>query len=248
MIKIRRGDGIGDNHADINLNCTNRSQCDKRYTKYQAKRLYFNIVEVALALAIVGIGMATILALFPVGISASRNAIGNTLASQVAEEFMSFIKAKSEMSAANYDAILADIPGQIAVDEFKLELEKAQYLHEDETARFLKDFKLGDDSDYSMIAKWGNIFRNKHSDRKFIFILMQRVEDTDTDPDFTAAVLMWRTQLDYSNSGGGTGIDAINWQPPMTQIMALHIEVSWPLTKVYKDREKRYYYTIIKRP
>lgn len=215
------------------------------------KKTYFSIVEIALALAIVGLGMASILALFPVGISASRNAIGNTLASQVSEEFMSFIKAKAEQSEANYDAILAEIPEVSVVNALKDEMVNAISLPEDETSKFLTDLKAGTlntDSDYTTIAKWGNIFRSKHSDRKFVYIMLQRVDDTDTAPDFSAAILMWRAPLDYSGSGGGTGSTTINWTPPMTKIMSLNIEVSWPLTKVYKDRDKRYFYTIIKRP
>ncbi len=215
------------------------------------KKSYFSIVEIALALAIVGLGMASILALFPVGISASRNAIGNTLASQVSEEFMSFIKAKAEQNEANYDAILAEIPEVDVVNELKDEMSNAVSLSEDETSKFLNDLKSGilnDDSDYTMIAKWGNIFRSKHSDRKFVYIMLQRVDDANTAPDFSAAILMWRAPLDYSGSGGGVGSNVINWTPPMTQIMALNIEVSWPLTKVYKDRDKRYFYTIIRRP
>lgn len=220
--------------------------------KTGGRKSYFNIVEIALALAIVGIGIASILALFPIGIRASRNAIGYTSASQVAEEFMSFIKAKSEQSDATYDAVLAEIPEVSVVNDFKAELNQAKFPHEDETSAFLDDLSggvLAADSEYEPIAKWGNIFRNKHSDRRFVYIVMQRVEDTDAEPDFSAAILMWRAPLDYAGSGGG-GVDLtpIDWTPPMSKIMSLNIEISWPLSKVYKDREKRYFYTIIKRP
>jgi hypothetical protein len=218
------------------------------------KKFYFNIVEIALALAIVGIGMASILALFPVGISASRNAIGNTLASQVSEEFMGYIQARAEHSQANYDAILAEIPEVDAVNDLKAEMMNAISLSEDETSNFLNDLSEGtdggvsEDSDYEQISLWDNFFRSKHSDRKFLYIMLQRVEDSKTAPEFSAAVLMWRARLDYPSSGGGTGADAIHYSPPMSEIMSLNIEVSWPLTKVYKDRDKRYFYTIIKRP
>jgi hypothetical protein len=222
-----------------------------RQSKWQARKSYFSIVEIALALAIVGLGMASILALFPVGLSASRNAISNTLASQVAEEFMSFIKAKAELNTTNYDAILAEIPEQDVVGELKNEMNNAIALSEDETSQFLRDFKdgvLDDDSDYTVISKWGNIYRSKHPDRKFVYIILQRAEDSSLAPDFSAAVLIYKAPLDYAQSGGGTGSNVINWTPPMTEIMALHVEVSWPLNKVYRDRDKRNFYTIIKRP
>ncbi|MCF6175044.1 MAG: hypothetical protein L3J71_04715 [Victivallaceae bacterium] len=218
------------------------------------KKSYFNIVEIALALAIVGIGMASILALFPVGISASRNAIGNTLAAQVSEEFMGYIQARAEQSQANYDAILDEIPEVGAVNDLKVEMMNAISLSEDETSKFLNDLSEGtdgnvsEDSDYVQISQWDNFFRSKHSDRKFLYIMLQRVEDIKTAPEFSAAVLMWRAPLDYSGSGGGAGMDVISWTPPMSEIMSLNIEVSWPLTKIYKDRDKRYFYTIIKRP
>ncbi len=212
------------------------------------RKSYFNIVEIALALAVIGLGMASILALFPVGINASRSAIGNTQASEVAEEFMNYIRAKAEENDANYDAIYNDLPAVDVVNNFKADLSQATKLQDDETSRFLQDLQAGTidgSSPYAKIPKWNNLFRNRQSDRKFLYIILQRVEEGGRIPDFSAALFIWKTPVGNSGASSDTSVE---WSPPMSEIMAINIEVNWPLSKPYKDREKKFFYVIVKRP
>ena len=60
------------------------------FPKDKRMRKFFNMIEVTLAIAVVGLGMAGIMALFPVGFQASRDAIGDNYASNAAEQFMSY--------------------------------------------------------------------------------------------------------------------------------------------------------------
>ena len=53
----------------------------------------FNMVEVALALAIIAIGISSILVLFPVGANANKAAIANNNLADIAEYMMSYIRA-----------------------------------------------------------------------------------------------------------------------------------------------------------
>ncbi|MBS1451745.1 MAG: prepilin-type N-terminal cleavage/methylation domain-containing protein [Lentisphaeria bacterium] len=60
----------------------------KRFIKHG-----FNMVEVALALAIIAIGISSILVLFPVGANANKAAIANNNLADIAEYMMSYIRA-----------------------------------------------------------------------------------------------------------------------------------------------------------
>ncbi len=52
----------------------------------------YNLVEVILALGVVAIGVVSIMALFPIGANASRDASMETYAANVADEMLQFVK------------------------------------------------------------------------------------------------------------------------------------------------------------
>ena len=54
----------------------------------------FNMVEVALALVILAIGLSSVLVLFPVGLRASRNSIADNSVGDVAERMAAYLQAK----------------------------------------------------------------------------------------------------------------------------------------------------------
>ena len=53
----------------------------------------FNMVEIALALAVLAIGMSSILVLFPVGINANKSAIADNNLADIGEYLMGFLRA-----------------------------------------------------------------------------------------------------------------------------------------------------------
>ncbi len=70
------------------------------------KSSYFNLVEVALAMGVIGIGMAGIMALFPLALKASRDAVGQNYGGLAAEQFLSYLSMKcSQDWDTNMDAI-----------------------------------------------------------------------------------------------------------------------------------------------
>ena len=59
------------------------------------KKIYkFNMVEIALAIAIIAVGISAILVLFPIGINATRAAMDENSSSDVAEHIANFVKGK----------------------------------------------------------------------------------------------------------------------------------------------------------
>ena len=53
----------------------------------------FNMVEIALALAVLAIGLSSILVLFPVGINANKSAIADNNLADIGEYLMGYLRA-----------------------------------------------------------------------------------------------------------------------------------------------------------
>ena len=54
----------------------------------------FTLIEITLAIGIVAIGMAGVMALFPIGLNASRDAIGDNYSSSISEQFLHILLVK----------------------------------------------------------------------------------------------------------------------------------------------------------
>jgi hypothetical protein len=229
--------------------------------KNSTRKSYFNIIEVALAMAVIGLGMTSIMALFPVGINASRSAVGNTAATEVAENFMGYIKSYAETDTTNYNTIEGQLnligdTGSATPNDFITQITAVTNMNHvnAETCQFMRDLKDGTidsvSSDYEAIAGWDNLFKNgkaSPNDRKFLYIVIQHKDSSTTDPDFSAAIIIWKAPLNSLQNSGKTGVV---WPATgvTSEIFALNAEVSWPLSKLYKDREKRYFQSIIVKP
>lgn len=89
-----------------------------------ARRRWFNMVEVALATAIVGIGFVSILALFPVGLNTSRDAMSESYAAEIGDQIINVVEAYSHYPSgwnvvptkAQLDIIMPSIPGVVISD------------------------------------------------------------------------------------------------------------------------------------
>ena len=65
--------------------------------------LSFTLIEITLAIGIVAIGMAGIMALFPVGFNATRDAIGDNYSSDFADQFLHIIANQAKKSETNWN-------------------------------------------------------------------------------------------------------------------------------------------------
>jgi type II secretory pathway pseudopilin PulG len=84
-----------------------------RSTRYLRARR-FTLIEVTLALIVIAIGLMSIMALFPVGANANRDAIAENYAADAAEQMLSFLAAqiRDDWSFwSNIDDELGDISG-----------------------------------------------------------------------------------------------------------------------------------------
>ena len=85
----------------------------------KATRHPFSLVEILLALGVVGIGICSVMVLFPVGVTANRDASMETYAAQAADQLLQMLEYritiaddnKDPFGATSTDVLLRTIPG-----------------------------------------------------------------------------------------------------------------------------------------
>lgn len=201
----------------------------------------FNMIEVALAMAIIAFGMTSILGLYPVGINASRNAIAENSSIDAVEQFAGYIKSRAESSSSGFDSLfsnatgslltIAGLPGDASIDTA--------------TTTFLGDFKtsrtLNQIPGFSLYRCPANTG---------IYFVVQGPEGS-VNCDFMGMLKVWRSPVGMNFRIDSTTVA----NPVLTNTDAnygwgggLNIEISWPLQMPYAAREKRYYYVDVIRP
>lgn len=176
---------------------------------------FFNMIEVTLSLAVVGIGVAGIMALFPVAVQSSKNAIGDNFSADTADQFMHLI---SRLTQTDWSTYAKSIPETQNKDDLKDENWKATAISGTDDLLFEKNAKPG------------------------IFRILQK---SGSVVDFDAVMCMWRSRpivAVYTGSGWQGWPDAAQYEE---HIVGLNVEISWPTAKPYEKREKRYFYLVL---
>lgn len=185
-------------------------------------RKFFNMIEVTLAIAVVGLGMTGIMALFPVGFQASRDSIGDNYSADAGEQFLSYLGRTCQ---TNWTTLIHDgtTPGSIPEGYA--------------SGTNIPSLPTNTDLWTPVI---GNIFYVDtilaHRD---IFGIKQPATG---NPDFTAHIKVWKSPITNMNIGGASGI-SIPYYDAVYNIGAarLNVEISWPVEKPYTAREKRFF-------
>lgn len=69
---------------------------------------FFNMIEILLALAVIAIGMTSVLGLFPVGLNASRNAVAENCSADIADQMVTYLRVISEINNNQYSKAFTD--------------------------------------------------------------------------------------------------------------------------------------------
>ncbi len=210
----------------------------------------YNLVEVILALGVVAIGVVSIMALFPIGASATRDAAMETYSSNAADEMFHMI----QFMALNDGDTLDDSWKKWIENNTKLDTSKPDY--EDADTEKDKWERLGDTTK----GIDSNIFQAKPA-KKGVFLLISHHDstadkdatladagDTESDNtityekvDFRAVVLAWKEKVREDPEDASKDID-------FEEAAKLVIEVSWPEEMPYAKRQKRYFSYEIAKP
>ena len=191
-----------------------------RCSQKKARRTerFFSMVEVAMALAVVAIGVVSIVALFPIGMEASRDAIADSYAADSAETLLHYKAVLGKVNAPPADTIR----GWTAL-----------------LANILTT-KPG-----STEGSWGSpqlipgttTRMTESSTDKGLFKL-------EMDPDFSGVFRLWRSTVAYSYYDGSWKSAPLSEE----SAVALNLEVSWPSQAPYEKRRRATYYLEVFNP
>ena len=210
----------------------------------------YNLVEVILALGVVAIGVVSIMALFPIGASASRDASMETYSSNAADEMFHML----QFMALNDGDTVEDSWNKWIKNDTKLDSSKPDY--DDADTDKDKWERLGDTTK----GIDGNIFQAKPA-KKGVFLLISHHDssadkdatladagDSESDNtityekvDFRAVVLAWKEKVREDPTDDSKDID-------FDEAAKLVIEVSWPEEMPYDRRQKHYFSYEIAKP
>lgn len=208
------------------------------------------MIEVALAMAIIAIGMTSILGLFPVGLNASRTAMAENYSVDAVEYVSGYLKNLTESNRPSYYQVFMPTNANALPDQITMNGYRTAAGLDDLCKDFLKAYPDFTAPVYTYNSILKGIYSFKDGDKTpYVYFVLQGSPDSKSY-DFSAMVLVWRSPV---SSAVATG-DASSWTPwpavadNYLYMSGVNIEISWPLEKSYSEREKRFYYFVFSRP
>ncbi|WP_176012350.1 hypothetical protein [Victivallis sp. Marseille-Q1083] len=204
----------------------------------------FTIVEVALAIAVLVLGISAIMVLFPVGLNATSNAVGDNLAGDIADSFIPYLRGRLDKAKRNgsYNneflkvLIDADAPNAFFtekrsemmngwdIDGAEKAIDGAWKEHEKDPLQVepIKNYLFAGDYDQQGIYRFWKVTYDDVGNYSL---------------DFDAIIRVWTEKI--------SGLKVENYTTDYLDYQygaGIFVEVSWPAEKPYKNREKRVYY------
>lgn len=199
--------------------------------KKKISRHYFNMIEVALALAIIAIGLSSVIVLFPIGFNANKTAIANNNIADISEFLMSHLRAGFMSDWGALPTPTTTFSGSIA----------SLY----PSGGFADEPCVAGDSNWSLMTSTGSLrFYRGNSGSCFLYQQITEVPDavsgTAIIPDFSVVAKVWTdNNISVYGLNGTTGARSSTPLNNATQyIRPLCIELSWPAEAPYANREK----------
>lgn len=181
---------------------------------------FFNMVEVTLAIAVVGIGVAGIMSLFPVAVSSTRDSIADNYSADIADQIIAYVSA-----------LAAQEKWSSGSSTFKT---KIPFGDPDSTGP-----APGTTCSTQVLPNNENIYAGSAG----IFKVLMK---SSTVTDFSAYVKVWRAQLPAVYIAGVTA--QAGWDLNNTYGAGIHIEISYPAEAPYVQRKKMHYYFEVSNP
>ena len=191
---------------------------------------YFNLIEIALAVAIIAVGMSSIMVLFPVGTNAANAAAADNMIPDVADYVLSYLECRTQAEWRNASGV-AQANSFIGNLAGKLE-------------DLSGDDEGGDDSKWSDISDTN--LSSRQLDGKTVFRFKQTYEiNADGEnvkvSDFSAVIRVWAEKVPFrlrKTDGSAGAYDAGDTDSASSYAIALCAEISYPAEKPYAEREK----------
>lgn len=209
--------------------------------KHQLGR--FTLIEVTMSIAVIAIGMVGVMALFPIGFQASRDAIGDNYSSEAASNFLHVIAQQCKAYSDNGTTVdgwgewITNNPNK-ANDPAILQLPVSKPSDaniENIAKKTVNGAVLGDG-----LGGYTNDACGMYFDDNGINGLFYVESKTGDMVDFSGAIALWIESIECDSNGDGV-IDGLDSGIPPAYAVRLCMEISWPIGRPYNQREKRNY-------
>lgn len=189
------------------------------------KRQYFNLIELMLALGVIVVGLVSVMALFPIGANANRDAMTENYSAMAAEQMLN--------SLAHYLRIPPPPPPPVQPSEWEPKRSRIAVLSTDASTAVgeieAQQVYFADNTLSPFFAVGASsIYMEDTTDYQSGF----RIESigNNGNKDFEAMMALWQEQIDINGS-----------LVPYTFGTVLNIEISWPAQLPYNRRQKARY-------
>ena len=202
------------------------------------KKKYFNLIEIAMALGIIGFGVSSVMSIFPVALRYSNNAVTDSYCADFADQFLHYIAYEAtKQDGANWTSLIGGLGTTIPQP------------HDGDT-----DITNDYDDSVGGTNVMGNIWDSTGGDGAVYTIIQEVTVDTDAPTsEVEAAIRIWKSAVKVTNPTSQASYVTLAYDdggspdPNKAYAAGLNIEISWPLTKPYNRREKRqFYYNVLK--
>ena len=173
----------------------------------------FNLIEVTMAIAIVGIGIAGVMALFPPAIEANKVANNENYIGMVSNSFLGYLEANVLNNFTNMKKVPAYWTGTEPSSSKDGERHEGRW-------EYTKKM-LSENPSKVKINGFPGLYKTDKSDDKYVFAV------ESADGTVNALIVLWRT--------AGSAPDADS------NCRRVYIEVSWPAALPYANRTKKLY-------
>ncbi len=181
----------------------------------KTKRSAFNLIELTLAIAVVGIGIASVMALFIPAIDSTRNSIADNYTADVVNTFASYLESVIKKDSDSWNNLIQsggvlDYPPDS--ESYIPPLESTTSWSEDKLV-FPGVYTTDDGKQWLYRVKTGNIFFGH--------------------------LRIWAEQIkDFYVAGSSNASDR---ELGLDKAARIYFELSWPVTLEYEKRNKRLY-------
>ncbi len=216
------------------------------------------MIEVVLAMGIIAVGMTSIMGLFPVGINASRDAVGYNTSVEMGSNLISYMRAYASRNPSNFDNLFSSSVSSSLSNSLMNSLTVSTIDSYSQT--FVNELKLNAsgnvilNSSTNFDKRATGVYQLHESSittagRK-VYYLVKGPVDSSGDPttwkhDFAAMAIVWKSQVASPVPGSNSATIA---DSSYSKLAGLNIELSWPLALNYEEREKQYFYIELKKP
>ncbi len=190
------------------------------------KRHYFNLIELMLALGVIVVGLVSVMALFPIGANANRDAIAENYSAMAAEQMLNSLAHYIRSSGTVWTSAV-ESGGIHAFGGTDTVTDKINHIKNQQPIPG-SDYEASVPSGLVEVA--GNMFMKSSNNFKEGFRIEAKGGVADEYMDFEGMMALWQEKIN---------INGVEVDYPYGTV--LNIEISWPSQLPYNRRQKARY-------